>query len=86
MSSSDNNKIPYQLWTDGNGSFAVKNGKREDLLFEYSNNNLQQQSYSKLIDSKMYFDGSITEELVQDWIEELKEEGILDHEGNLIYV
>jgi hypothetical protein len=34
----------------------------------------------------MYYDGSITEELVQDWIEELREEDVLDQDGNLIYV
>jgi hypothetical protein len=34
----------------------------------------------------MLYDGSITEELVQDWIEELKEADILDKDGNLIYV
>jgi hypothetical protein len=34
----------------------------------------------------MCYDGSITEELVKDWIEELKEEDVLDKDGNLIYV
>jgi hypothetical protein len=34
----------------------------------------------------MLYDGSITEELVQDWIHELKQEDILDEDGNLIYV
>ena len=34
----------------------------------------------------MLDDGSITEELVQDWIQELKQEDILDEDGNLIYV
>jgi hypothetical protein len=33
----------------------------------------------------MLYDGSITEELVQDWIQELKREDILDEDGNLIY-
>ena len=86
MSSSNSNnkdqKMLYQLWTDGNGSFAVRKEKGIQL-FEYSK---LQQSYSKVIDSKMLYDGSITEELVQDWIEELKEADILDQDGNLIYV
>ena len=86
MSSSNSNnkdqKVLYQLWTDGKGSFAVRKEKGIQL-FEYSK---LQQSYSKVIDSKMLFDGSITEELVQDWIEDLKEADILDQEGNLIYV
>jgi hypothetical protein len=34
----------------------------------------------------MLYDGSISEELVQDWIEELKDADILDKDGNLIYV
>jgi hypothetical protein len=34
----------------------------------------------------MLYEGSITEELVQYWIEELKEADILDKDGNLIYV
>ena len=29
----------------------------------------------------MLYDGSITEELVQDWIQELKQEDILDEDG-----
>ena len=67
----------YQLWTDGRGNFAVR--KEEGIqLFEYSHS---QQSYSKVIDSKLLYDGSITEELVQDWIEELKEADILDEDG-----
>lgn len=86
MSSSNSNnkdqKVLYQLWTDGKGSFAVRKEKGIQL-FEYSK---LQQSYSKVIDSKMLYDGSITEELVQDWIEELKEADILDQDGNLIYV
>ena len=56
---------------------------KDSQLFEYLNS---QKSYSKLIDSKMLYDGSITEELVQDWIEELKEENVLDNDRNLIYV
>ncbi len=79
--SNKNKKVIYQLWTDGRGSFAVK--MKDSQLFEYSNS---QESYSKLIDSKMLYDGSITEELVKDWIEELKEENVLDKDGNLIYV
>jgi hypothetical protein len=79
--SNKNKKVIYQLWTDGRGSFAVK--MKDSQLFEYSNS---QGSYSKLIDSKMLYDGSITEELVKDWIEELKEENVLDKDGNLIYV
>jgi hypothetical protein len=67
----------YQLWTDGRENFAVR--KEEGIqLFEYSHS---QQSYSKVIDSKLLYDGSITEELVQ-----LKEADILDEDGNLIYV
>jgi hypothetical protein len=86
MSSINNNnqKVTYQLWTDGKGSFAVKK-KEEDSQFEYSDSQ-ELEKYSKLIDSKMYYDGSITEELVQDWIEELREEDVLDQDGNLIYV
>lgn len=77
----DNKKVLYQLWTDGKGSFAVR--KEQDIKFsEYS---YLQQSYSKVIDSKMLYDGSITEELILDWIEALKEEDILDEDGNLIY-
>jgi hypothetical protein len=49
--------------------------KKELQLFEYSKS--QQESYSKVIDSKMLYDGSITDELVKDWIEELKEANIL---------
>ena len=79
--SNKNKKVRYQLWTDGRGSFAVK--MKDSQLFEYSNS---QVSYSKLIDSKILYDGSITEELVKDWIEELKEENVLDKDGNLIYV
>lgn len=67
---------------DGRGSFAVRKEKGTQL-FEYSHS---QQSYSKVIDSKMLYDGSITEQLVQDWIQELKQEDILDEDGNLIYV
>ena len=79
--SNKNKKVIYQLWTDGKGSFAVK--MKDSQLFEYSNS---QESYSKLIDSKMLYHGSITEELVKDWIEELKEEDVLDKDGDLIYV
>ena len=79
--SNKNKKVRYQLWTDGRGSFAVK--MKDSQLFEYSNSH---QSYSKLIDAKMLYNGSITEELVKDWIEELKEENVLDKDGNLIYV
>ena len=79
--SNKNKKVIYQLWTDGRGNFAFK--MKDPQLFEYSNS---QESYSKLIDSKMLYDGSITEELVKDWIEELKEENVLDKDGNLIYV
>jgi hypothetical protein len=78
--SSNNKKVLYQLWTNGKGSFAVgKIGSQ----FEYSNS---QYSYDKILDSKMLYDGSITEALVQDWIQELKQEDILDEDGNLIYV
>jgi hypothetical protein len=85
ISSSDsNNKVLYQLWTDGKGSFAVKRNE-EDSQFEYSDS-AEQQNYSKLIDSKILYDTSITKEIVQDWIEELKEECVLDQNGNLIYV
>ena len=81
-----NKKVIFQLWTDGSGSFAVKKDEK-DSRFEYSNSTLKQESsYSKLIDSKMLYDDSITEELVKDWIEELKEENVLDKDGNLIYV
>jgi hypothetical protein len=80
-SSSKNKKVLYQLWTNGKGSFAV--GKIGSHLFEYSDS---QYSYYKILDSKMLYDGSITEELVQDWIQELKEADILDEDGNLIYV
>ncbi|HET9805505.1 MAG TPA: hypothetical protein VFP49_01215 [Nitrososphaeraceae archaeon] len=80
--SNNNKKVLYQLWTNGRGSFAVR--KEEGIqLFEYSHS---QQSYSKVIDSKMLYDGSITEKLVQDWIEELIEADILDEDGKLIYV
>jgi hypothetical protein len=83
MSSSSINKkkVLYQLWTNGKGSFAV--GKMESQIFEYSDS---QYSYDKILDSKMLYDGTITEELVQDWIQELKQANILDEEGNLIYV
>jgi hypothetical protein len=64
------------------GSFAVRKEKGAQL-FEYS---LSQQSYSKVIDSKMLYDGSITEELVQNWIEELKKADVLDEDGKLIYL
>lgn len=85
MSSSNNNQnVLYQLWTDGKGSFAVKKNE-EDSQFENSDSK-EPEKYSKLIDSKMCYDGSISEELVQDWIEELKEEDVLDQDGNLIYV
>ena len=80
-SSSNNKKVLYQLWTNGKGSFAV--GKIGSQLFEYLDS---QYSYDKILDSKMLYDGSITEELVQDWIQELKQEDILDEDGNLIYV
>ena len=80
--SNNNKKVLYQLWTNGRGSFAVR--KEEGIqLFEYSHS---QQSYSKVIDSIMLYDGSITEKLVQDWIEELIEADILDEDGKLIYV
>ena len=79
----NNNKILYQLWTDGKGSFAVRKEK-EIQFFEYSNS--KQESHSKVIDSKMLYNGSITEELVKNWIEELKEADILDEDGNLVYV
>jgi hypothetical protein len=78
-SSNSNNKVLYQLWTDGKGSFAV--GKDDSQLFEYFDSKVQQRSYSKIIDSKILYDGSITKELVQDWIEELKEADILDKDG-----
>jgi hypothetical protein len=85
ISSNKNKKVLYQLWTDGRGSFAVR--KEGAQLFEYSDSDShQEQFYSKVIDSKMLFDGSITGELVQDWIEELKEADILDEDGNLIHV
>ncbi len=70
MSSSTNNKkVLYQLWTNGKSSFAVV--KIGSQLFEYSDS---QYFYDKILDSKMLYDGSITEELVQDWIQELKQE------------
>jgi hypothetical protein len=83
MSSSNTNikKALYQLWTDGKGSFAV--AKIGSELFEYSGS---QYPCDKILDSKMLYDGSITEELVKDWIQELKQEDILDENGNLIYV
>ena len=81
---SNNNKVLYQLSTDGKGSFAVKKDKYSQC--EYNTDSTSQEPYSKLIDSKMLYDGSITEELVQDWIKELKEADILDKDGNLIYV
>jgi hypothetical protein len=81
---SNNKKVLYQLSTDGKGSFAVKKDKESQC--EYNTDSTSQESYSKLIDSKMLYDGSITEELVQDWIQELKQEDILDEDGNLIYV
>lgn len=85
-SSDNNNKVLYQLWTDGKGIFAVKKKEdEEDSQFEYSDSQ-KLEKYSKLIDSKLYYDGSITEELVQDWIEELREDDVLDQDGNLIYV
>lgn len=34
----------------------------------------------------MLYNGSLTEEVVKDWIEELKEENVLDKDGNVIYV
>jgi len=34
----------------------------------------------------MLYNGSLTEEVVKDWIEELKEENVLDKDENLIYV
>jgi hypothetical protein len=78
---SNNKKVLYQLWTNGKGSFAV--GKIGSQLFEYSDS---KSSCDKILDSKMLYDGSITEELVLDWIQELKREDILDEDGNLIYV
>ena len=80
-SSSNNKKVLYRLWTKGKGSFAV--GKIGSQLFEYSNS---QYACDKILDSKMLFDGSITKESVQDWIQELKQADILDEDGNLIYV
>jgi hypothetical protein len=85
FTNNNNQKVTYQLWTDGKGSFAVKKKEDEDSQFEYSDSQ-EPEKYSKLIDSKMYYEGSITEELVQDWIEELREEDVLDQDGNLIYV
>ena len=83
---SNNKKVLSQLWTDGIGNFAVKKDEK-DSRFEYSNSTLKQESsYSKLIDSKMLYNGSLTEEVIKDWIEELKEENVLDKDGNLIYV
>ena len=82
--SNNNNKVLYQLSTDGKGSFAVKKDKYSQC--EYNTDSTSQESYSKLIDSRMLYDGSITEELVLDWIQELKREDILDEDGNLIYV
>ena len=79
--SSNNKKVLYQLWTNDKGWFAV--GKIGSQLFEYSDS---QYSYDKILDSKMLYDGSITEELVQDWIQELKQEDILDKMKILIYV
>lgn len=81
-SNSGNKKILYQLWMDGRESFAFRKEKGTQL-FEYSHS---QQSYSKVIDSKMLYDSSITEELVQNWIEELKEADVLDEDGKLIYL
>ena len=81
---SKNIKVLYQLSTDGKGSFAVNKDKYS--YCEYNTDSTSQEPYSKLIDSKMLYDGSITEELVQDWIEELKEADSLDKDGNLIYV
>ena len=81
---SNNKKVLYQLSTDGKGSFAVKKDKYSQC--KYNTDSTFQESYSKLIDSKMLYDGSITEELVHDWVEELKEADILDKDGNLIYV
>jgi hypothetical protein len=81
MSSSSNiKKALYQLWTNGKGSFAV--AKIGSQLFEYSHS---QYPCDKILDSKMLYDGSITEDLVKDWIQELKREDILDEGGNLIY-
>ena len=88
-SSNSNNKELYQLWTDGKGSFAVKKEEmkeKENSQFEYTDFKQPPELYSKLIDLKMLYDGSITEELVKEWIEELKKAEILDQEGNLIYV
>lgn len=82
FNNSNNKKILYQLWTDGRGGFAVKKEKGIKL-FEYS---YSQQSCSKVIDSKRLYEDSITKELVQDWIEELKEADILDENGNLMFV
>jgi hypothetical protein len=88
-SSSNNEKVIYQIWTDGKGSFAIRKKEKEDegkdSQFEYSDSQ-ELEKYSKLIDSKLFYNGLITEELVQDWIEELKEEEVLDQDGNLIYV
>jgi hypothetical protein len=80
-SSSNIKKALYQLWTNGKGSFAV--AKIGSQLFEYSDS---QYPCDKILDSKMLYDGSITEELVKDWIQELKQDDILDEDGNLIYV
>ena len=81
---SNNKKVLYQLSTDGKGSFAVNKDKYSQC--EYNTDSTSQEPYSRLIDSKMLYDGSITEELVHDWIEELKKADILDKDGNLIYV
>ena len=86
MSSSNINskrKVLYQLWTDGMGNFGVK---KDDEEFEYLDPPLKQESYLKLIDTKICYDDSLTEELIKDWIEELKQEDVLNQDGNLIYV
>ncbi|MGI9011113.1 MAG: hypothetical protein ACR2F1_07995 [Nitrososphaeraceae archaeon] len=71
----------YQLFTDDKGHFAV--GKKGSQLMEYED--ISGMLYGKIIDSRMILDGSVTEEYVQDWIEELKEAEVLDIDGNIIY-
>ena len=72
---SSNKKVLYQLWTDGNGNFGVKNDDDEE--FEYLDSPLKQESCLKFVDDKFCYDDncSLTDKFVQDWIEELKQEG-----------
>ena len=70
----------YQLFTDGRGHFAV--GRKGAQLMEYAD--VPGMLYGKIVDEKLVSTG-ITEEYVQDWIEELKEAEILDDDGNIIY-